>query len=192
MACPHPANLYTICKSLKAAAAYSTSLLHCFLHSKPRTCATSCQSSTVTICLFFIVSEIQRFFWLESHFSSFTLHPVSFAAIKRDVPLLPMALKLVWKKRESLSEGCSPVTCGIKVNLKKTGVCGLPDGENLWSYEHLSSHGTGLWRTDYGQIDRRTAPPIRKSRLSIAERDRNRNSTFKASVLIYLTKSLSM
>ena len=170
MACPHPANLYTICKSLKAAAAYSTSLLHCFLHSKPRTCATSCQSSTVTICLFFIVSEIQRFFWLESHFSSFTLHPVSFAAIKRDVPLLPVVLKLIWK----------------------TGVCGLPDGENLWPYEHLSSHGTGLWRTDYGQIDRRTAPPIRKSRLSIAERDRNRNSTFKASVLIYLTKSLSM
>ena len=97
MACPHPANLYTICKSLKAAAAYSTSLLHCFLHSKPRTCATSCQSSTVTICLFFIVSEIQRFFWLESHFSSFTLHPVSFAAIKRDVPLLPVVLKLIWK-----------------------------------------------------------------------------------------------
>jgi len=92
----------------------------------------------------------------------------------------------------SHQEGCSPVTCGIKVNLKKTGVCGLPDGENLWPYEHLSSHGTGLWRTDYGQIDRRTAPPIRKSRLSIAERDRNRNSTFKASVLIYLTKSLSM
>ena len=54
----------------------------------------------------------------------------------------------------------------------------LPGGETARSYEHLSSHGTGLWQTDW-RTDRQTAHPVAKSRSSIAERDKNAATKYR-------------
>ena len=73
---------------------------------------------------------------------------------------------------------------------------GLLTGENRVSYEHLSSHDPGLWRTEtwtdgrtdgqrHGWTDGRTVQHITKSRSSTAER--NRNCTGKYCILVWTT-----